>query len=171
MPPLLDFDAEDEGPAPVEVEALDCGAAETAAFLVTEAAVVLGLAGREVVAERGSNLGALNPVEELAGRGSVLCLLTAGEPLLLAVSEEVTGAVATTAGRVDGTGAVAAACFGACLLSCCCVLFCANRALAVCLGRPAGEAPAGAKLSISPSSLSSILKSSIRPVAGAQSRW
>lgn len=71
MPLLLDFDAEEEGPA-----------AETAAFLAEAAgdgAVLLALLlEAAVVAEdetdRGSNRGAAKPVDEAAGRASVNCL-------------------------------------------------------------------------------------------------
>lgn len=168
IPPLDGLEAEDEGPAEAAGE-LAWGAADTAALRVVEAVDDVGLVtlaetGADLaVADRGSNLGALKPVDELAGRGSVLGLLTASEPLLLVVDAAAAGVEATAAGTEAETDAAAAAgtgaaaCFGACLRSCCCVLFCANRALAVCFGRPAGEAAAGAKLSMSPSSLSSIL--------------
>lgn len=104
MPPLADLDVEDEGPAAAE-EPLTCGVADTAVFLVTEAAEAVGLLTRaesDAVleeAERGSNRGALNPADEPAGRGSVLCLLRAGEPLLLSTCDEAAEVVDTTVER------------------------------------------------------------------------
>lgn len=116
-------------------------------------------AGLEV-AERGSNLGALRP-EDVSGSDSILCRLFAADPL----DAVAAGAACTCTGRALSTvvsvGAESPFCLGACLLSCCAFRFCTNRALAVCFGRfeeSADEPAAGAKLSMSPSSLSSMVR-------------
>lgn len=112
------------------------------------------------VSERGSNLGALSAAEDV-DVASILCLLAAGDSFADAGAGDSRAEAGVTTPWTLSMGATERFCLGACFLNWCAVRFWAKRALAVCFERldetDADPAAGAAKLSMSPSSLSSIV--------------